>query len=194
MIDLNFDEIRDLFLRHGFTLHDNFNIFGLRNETRIEDDIFNDKIVVTSGGKIHVFNATVDPGVYYTNNPGKVKGVAHLCLGQYKNAYVIGKHKGYTALCQWGNEVTVWRDLNRNFKHDNTDRFDSGYFGINIHRAHSKIKAENIGKYSAGCQVIQSPEDFKKLMELVFNSPQYKEHGAQAGFTYTLFSGNEVEL
>ena len=51
------------------------------------------------------------------------------------------------------------------------DSIQSGYFGINIHRAsaHSTQErglTEDVGRYSAGCMVIQDRDDFDRLIAL----------------------------
>ena len=108
------------------------------------------------------------------------KGCAILKAGQYRGAYQIGLHKGkYEALVQRGGKVTVYRDNN---KDDTLDRVteDSGYFGINIHK--SLRHHQEVGLYSAGCQVFQNSHDFKEFMLLVKRSSVL--YGDT--FTYTL--------
>jgi hypothetical protein len=55
-------------------------------------------------------------------------------------------------------------------------------FGINIHRADSTGTRKTIDKYSAGCQVFASADDFNKFMEMAYK--QKDLYGNK--FTYTL--------
>ncbi|HNN51189.1 MAG TPA: peptidoglycan-binding protein [Pseudomonadota bacterium] len=106
--------------------------------------LWNDKL-----GKHHVekYNATVDPGAfpkYY--NPA---GDANLMEGQYD--YVLGDHKGHTALNQ-GEAVNVWRDANKDGIRQKNEKSESGWFGINVHAGGVEPQVSN---WSAGCQVIR---------------------------------------
>ena len=181
-----FEKIRKIYLSNGIPFED-FNIFGIRNEEE-QKDAFNDFICVAAREAVFMFQGTTDPGRYWTENGGynpDKQGVAHLCYGYHKNAYMIGKHGDYDALVQWGAPVKIWRDKNRNHKHDEGDIITSGYFGINIHMADKNYIAQTVGQWSAGCQVIQNPSDFKIFMELCRNSEKKK-------FSYMLINIKEV--
>ncbi len=119
------------------------------------------------------YACTTDAGLYWMHNPSKVTGTAILVAGQYRNVYKLDLHGGkYLALCQRGGKVSVYRDSDRDeiLDHDPAT-IESGYFGINIHRAsaHSTEESgltENVGRYSAGCVVIQNRDDFNRLIAL----------------------------
>jgi hypothetical protein len=88
---------------------------------------------------------------------------------QYKGTYKLGKHRGkYKALVQTGNKIAIYRDNDRDPRYDfDKSTIIEGYFGINIHRATTaKGGSVNVNKWSAGCQVFQKPDDFKKFLEL----------------------------
>jgi len=149
---------------------------------------FDDEIHVfytKSDGKwnYHIYAATTDPGTFWLNNPIYEQGTAILAQGQYRNAYVIGKHKGlYDALVEVS-PVTVIRDYDRDALLDfyNGNK-QTGNFGINIHRAESSGTTKLINKYSAGCQVFHNAEDFQQFMSLC------EQHRKLYGnsFTYAL--------
>jgi hypothetical protein len=61
-------------------------------------------------------------------------------------------------------------------------------FGINIHRASSTQTLEEIGKNSAGCQVIQSPENYKLFIQLCEQSSEIFGNK----FTYTLINQKDL--
>lgn len=186
-----FSFMKNLYLQHGVTWEE-INLFGIRDPRGMKDSIFNDAIGLSLQGKIYLFKGTTDPSAYYTLNPFKgTEGAAHLCLGNHKNAYQVGEHKGYEAMAQWGNTVKIWRDKNKNFKQDSGDVFETGYFGINIHHADPNQKVDDIGVWGAGCQVIQEINDFYKFIGLVKSSDKFKNK-RWATFSYFLFDISQV--
>jgi hypothetical protein len=151
-------KVKQLYRDHGMPVN-NVNVFGLRDSSKWEKDIFNDYIGVWSGDELLIYAATTDPGKYYTTNPMNRKGTAHLVLGNHIGIWMIGSHKNeYEALVQWGNEVTVWRDRNKNNVKDQGELVESGYFGINCH---TDMGVDMFIDYaSAGCQVIRDSNSF----------------------------------
>jgi hypothetical protein len=163
------------------------NIFGIRNEELQMQDVFNDYIGVVTDNTFNCFTATTDPGAWWTKHGGAnvdATGVAHLCTGNHKDAYIVGNHYNYEAMVQQGNTVSIWRDKNKNFINDDKC-FESGFFGIDIHRASLYSVTDKIGKWSAGCQVIQSNTDFELFMALIKNSDTFGENEF-AKFNYFL--------
>lgn len=164
------------------------NIFGLQ-KANDADDTFNDLICVAVNGQVHRFVGTTDPGRYYAKKPVNPKGTAHIMDGFHRGCWIAGTHrKGKSGmqpncLVQHGNPVKVWRDTNQNFVYDDGDTVEAGYFGTNFHHAKG---AATIGKWSAGCQVIQSKEDFQAFILLVKSSATYKENKKHK-FSYMLF-------
>jgi hypothetical protein len=163
------------------------NIVGLRSKS-VKANKFDDEIhVFYKTGKrkweYHLFKATTDPGTYWLKNPSYPQGTAIMKEGQYKDTYAIDLHqRKYFALVQ-KRPVTVMRDYDRNAVLDfNNGNVQKGIFGINIHHARAKGKTYAIDKYSAGCQVFQSAEDFALFLKLC------EKHRMLYGnkFTYTL--------
>lgn len=136
---------------------------------------------------VFMFPATTDPGTYWRKNPMSAKGVAALKPGQYRGSHKLGHHKGYQAL-QQNKPLVVYRDPDRDNLLDMDDsNVEEGMFGINIHRASSSNPSGEVGKWSAGCQVLQDPIHFNFLMELVNKSASiYGET-----FTYTLLTESD---
>lgn len=132
------------------------------------------------------FKCTTDPGLHWLQNPSRSAGCAVLVPGQYRGVYKLDKHRGkYEALCQRNGAVKVYRDNNKDSVLDfDPGSIEEGYFGINIHRAHADKDVAQIGKYSAGCQVIQSANDFAQLIDLC--KMQINYHPTWTSFTYTL--------
>jgi hypothetical protein len=127
------------------------------------------------------YNITTDPATYFLLNPLSTLGSAILKEGQWKDAYGIGMHRNsYEAVVQ-KKPVTVYRDYNRDAILDwNNGREQTGLFGINIHKA--GVNTQDIGKYSAGCQVFQDVSDFEEFMNLARKQKQLYGNT----FTYTL--------
>lgn len=161
----------------------NLNIIGLRRWPKTHYNGFDDTILVVykddyDQWRIKSFSATTLPGESIIEQPVNSKGTAILVPGQYEGAYTLGEHKGqYPALVQQGKEVSVWRLKDGEL---NKDVIDTGWFGINIHKAgsHSVI----VDGWSAGCQVFQMKEEFDVFMHLVNKSAEL--FGDR--FTYTL--------
>lgn len=162
----------------------NLNIVGFRNPTS-RPNYFDDTIAVyfKTGGvwTAKYYAATTYPGTPALLNPINRKGAAILVPGQYIGAYKLGEHKGkYLALVQ-DKPVQVYRDNDRDSAFDKkAETVESGLFGINIHRASRMNKWVSMS--SAGCQVIQQPEDYSEFMNLCKASALHWGNS----FTYTL--------
>jgi hypothetical protein len=176
----------------------NLNIVGVRNsDTEYEvTNKFDDKITlsykVDGEWKFYSFDATTDPGRYWVENVMRVEGVACLKEGQYRGAYRIDKHRGnYDALCQRGGEVTVYRDANKDGCYDlDDDNTQTGYFGINIHRATAREgkTSTQVDKWSAGCQVIASNDDWNEFIFACYKAQKVWGNS----FTYTLIKSEDI--
>jgi len=186
------DIYRNVLLKKGYTFFDNntaynVNIIGVRRVNGAAANKFDDTIVVIYRNKQkfwEVFTAdiTTDPGFYWLENPMNVDGTAILVPNQYRGVYKRDLHQGkYEALCQRNGEVSVYRDADRDRRHDmDPSTIDTGYFGINIHKAGRS--STQVDKWSAGCQVFSRSESFATFMDLT-------EEGAEThgnSFTYTL--------
>lgn len=170
------------------------NIIGVRAASS-EIDSFDDEVLVIFRDESlqmqsYRFPFTTDPGARYTQrkllNPD---GAAILQPGQYRDCYLIGKHRGkYDALVQRGGKVRVWRDGNRDERLDFGGRTYEGWFGINIHRARADGTTQRIGPHSAGCQVFQRASDFDFVMTIARRAST--RHGNR--FSYTLIEADDL--
>jgi len=125
-------------------------------------------------------NITSKPGTYYVKNPLNNKGVAILKPGFLKGSHKIGLHQDkYEALVQ-AKELTVYRDNDKDSWADYTLE-DTGWFGINIHRANALWTSTNVDKWSAGCQVFANPIKFNAFMN------QCKKHALLHENNFNLF-------
>ena len=170
----------------------NLNIWGIRSYNNTPGT-FNDLIVVFYKYKgewaIFYFPATTDPGLYWLDHPmNPDKGCAVLKPGQYRGAYELGLHKGkYEALVQ-RKPVTVYRVKNRSLLNRANLPEETGYFGLNCHRA-GKNAPSRINEYtSAGCQAVACPVQYDFFINLcriaVRNWGKY--------LSYTLIEENDL--
>lgn len=148
-------------------------------------DQYNDTLAVLWEDKlgkdhVHKYNATVDPGrfpQYY--NPA---GDANLMAGQYD--YVLGDHKGHTALNQ-DQAVKVWRDGNKDGVRQKNEGTDTGWFGINVHAGGAEA---NVSNWSAGCQVIRGGWGGEPWQDFIGQMRADPDHR----YKYTLIDGQNM--
>jgi hypothetical protein len=174
------------------------NIVGIRN-TKTGDRVtnrFDDHITISykidGEWQFHCYGCTTDPGDDWMDDPmSPNKGCAILKPGQYRGSHKIRLHGGkYTALGQ-KKDVTVYRDRDKDGKYDfNEDTTDTGLFGINIHRATSRAgkKSTYVDKWSAGCQVIASNDDWHEFLDICKKAREI--HGNS--FSYTLLKSDDI--
>ena len=175
----------------------NVNIVGIRNSETLGDvtNKFDDFMTISYKDKgmwnYHCFDCTTDPGRYWVEDPMSSDGVAILKPNQYRGAYEIGLHKrDYEALCQV-KSVDVYRDNNLDDEFDlNEATVQSGLFGINIHRATSVEggTSTQVDKWSAGCQVVASYDEFQIFMSVC----RIARNIWGNSFTYTLINSNDL--
>ena len=145
-------------------------IVGIRNKSPKPNE-FNDNFYLCNGdSRLFLGQGTTIPGTYWLLNLLNVKGTAVLKADASYN-YKLGLHNGYEALVQAG-PVTVFRDNDKDLIAEETNVLDTGWFGINIHRAGKNFIAKFIDKFSAGCQVWQDPVLFGSVIELIKSSKQ----------------------
>ncbi len=181
-----------------------FNIVGLEGLsfnngkfilTNDDSDRWNDSIIIIKYNKetekdevLDAYSATTEPGRWYTLNPMNEAGAARLAFGSYKDVYIFGTHgvkAPHHALVQDGN-LTVCRDLNKDFSRVGDRMYTGSNFAVNLHAAvGSPDFDDSIGYYSAGCQVIRLYEQQKIFMTLCHNTGFNR-------FSYSLLDGAAV--
>lgn len=184
--------------RHG----ECFNIVyleGVNPDGTLNDDrvnVFNDLRVVFSIGSegapkiVALWDATTEPGIYWTQHPMNANGAARIAFNQYK-AWVVGTHlagtsSAHEALVQV-EPVTVHRDLNRDYQRTG-DALDTGLFGINQHWGYDAPK-DNLGNTSAGCLVGRTKDGHREFMQLMKSDPRYQANAAYR-FIATIVPGD----
>jgi lysozyme family protein len=146
----------------------NEDTFNAWNDTRMVIEIKNGIPEI-----IQAWEATTEPGRYYTMNPMNINGAARIAFGQY-TAWIVGVHlNNHEALVQAG-PVTVCRDLNKDGMRIG-DRQETGSgFGINQHWGGDSPK-DDIGRWSAGCLVGRTRDGHREFMSIIKQDPRYKE-------------------
>lgn len=189
--------IKKVVINKGFKWFDNgskydLNIVGIRSKDFVLDS-FNDLITVSffdgSGWVCKQYVATVDAGLYYYEHPINKEGTASLIEGQYLGAFGLGLHKGqYSCLVQI-KPLTVNRNsLAQGFPIMGSSDF--GFFAIEIHHAAVNSVVDVVGRYSAGCQVINNIDDFDEFMSIINKT---KQVGYVPKFTYTLINEKDID-
>jgi hypothetical protein len=208
---ISLSAIQDVFKSKEYVYFDqgeyNLNLIGIRAENSISDtfdDIFCCAYVKEGKQVVHYWPCTTDPGKHYLENPLHKDGTAILVPNQYRGVYSLGIHGrtspsgGYPALEQMKAmeyvrdnskddilNFELYRDENLRKKH-----IFSANIKSNIHRANLNSVAQQVGKHSAACQVIQSVLDYDFLISLVRTSIN---RGYKNMFTYTLIEERDFK-
>jgi hypothetical protein len=150
-----------------FSSERNYNIIyieGMNEDGILNDDApnqFNDRRIIIevindTPKIINSWQATTEPGNYYTYRPMNPEGAARIKFGQYQ-AWKVGIHgnsEPHEALVQFL-PITVCRDFNQDFKRTG-DKLDTGLFGVNQHWGYD-APVTDIKNTSAGCLFGRSP-------------------------------------
>lgn len=166
-----------------FTKPKEYNIVyieGINEDWTLNDDapnVFNDRRIVIEivDGVPKIVNhwqATTEPGNYYTYNPMNPDGAARIKFGQYK-AWAVGLHGNadrHEALIQVA-PITVHRDFNKDFQRTG-DKLDTGIFQVNQHWGYD-APVNDIKNASAGCLVGRRREGHKEFMAIIKQDCRY---------------------
>ncbi|PJE45249.1 MAG: hypothetical protein CUR32_01215 [Flavobacterium sp.] len=136
------------------------------------------------------WEATTEPGYYYTDNPMNPNGAARIAFGQYK-AWQVGIHgnsEPHEALIQVG-LVNVHRDYNRDMIRTG-DAIDKGFFGINQHHGYDH-PVNDIYTASAGCLVGRTRREHENFMRIIKQDVRYLK-SREFIFTTTILDGGKI--
>jgi hypothetical protein len=124
---------------------------------------YNCTIIQVRDGKLSAFRGTTLPGIWYVNHPLHAKGAARLLEGCHTLRQGYHKEsdvrKRYPAFCQH-EAFPLLRDTNANLEFNRDTDWLSIVkdAGINLHYG----KGDLIGKWGAGCQVINTDNQLRK--------------------------------
>jgi hypothetical protein len=191
------EKIKEVLERKGYAFFTNgdynLNIIGVRSNNLVANQ-FDDTLLlfykIKNEWQIKSFAITTDAGTYWLKNPMDIRGTAILVPNQYRGVYAIRKHLNkYYALCQTNGNVQTYRDNDKDKILDmDAKTITTGMYGINIHRSNPKTFSTSVDKWSAGCQVFKSVDDFNRFMEICYKSRDL--YGNK--FTYTLITDNDL--
>lgn len=173
-------EMRRLgFLVFGKNAYD-MNVIALRRRPgrpNAFDDLLTVSYLEQHRWVFEAFPCTTDPGLYYLEHPMNVNGTAIVKSPfQNRRSHRIGFHHAgqsnqYEAMVQCG-PVRIWRDADGDQELDYTGETTAYASGINIHRAGEN--SQLVGRYSAGCLVVQKRDHFDRFMRLMH---MQEDHG-----------------
>jgi len=174
------------------------NIVGVRNsETKGRvTNAFDDCMTISykneeAQWQFHCFPCTTDPGTHWVENILNDRGVAILKPGQYRGSHKLRLHQGkYLALGQ-KKPMSIYRDANLDGQYDLIEEsVREELIGINIHRATSRAggKSSRVDKWSAGCQVIASYDEYQIFMAICNTAKNIWGNS----FTYTLINSDDL--
>lgn len=191
------EKIQEAMKRKGYAFFTNgdynLNIIGVRSNNLVANQ-FDDTLLlfykIKNEWQFKSFSITTDAGTYWLKNPLDIKGTAILVPNQYRGVYAIRKHLNkYYALCQTNGNVQTYRDNDKDQILDmDAKTITEGMYGINIHRSNPNTFSTSVDKWSAGCQVFKSVDDFDRFMEICYKSKDL--YGNK--FTYTLISESDL--
>lgn len=196
-MQLSYQQLQEVYARKDYRFFDtgvfNVNIFGIRSEDLLVDE-FNDVLGLayrdTFGNEcLSLFKGTTKPGYYYLKHEMlNENGTSILIPGQYRSCWQLGFHKSYQALVQKGTGIfKVWRDNDSEGDLDYNGEVYTDVTGLNLHTTSFKNNIERVGKYSAGCQVIQDDLDFNMALSIILKSAE--RYGTT--FSYTLLQESD---
>ncbi|MBW4684290.1 MAG: peptidoglycan-binding protein [Komarekiella atlantica HA4396-MV6] len=139
---------------------------------------------------VNHWQATTEPGRYYTLNPMNPGGAARIKFGQYK-AWAVGSHGNadrHQALVQVA-PITVHRDFNKDFQRTG-DKLDTGLFLVNQHWGYD-APANDIKNASAGCLVGRRREGHREFMAIIKQDRRYVANNDYVFYT-TVIPGDDL--
>lgn len=150
-------------------------ILGVRSNED-QPNKFDDKFYIWSGEKfITMTSGTTNPGTPILESGflkyNKVGAAVVKSDEWYYGVWKYGIHKGkMPALLQVG-KIKVHRDGDKDKKAEELGAPIEGYYGINFHtntwNLDSKEIKENIGEWSAGCQVVNNVEKYSMIINML---------------------------
>lgn len=207
--DLTYQVIKKKYNEFGYAFFNSapydLNIFGIRSanidQSKDKYDDFYGIAYLDQNKEEQLFICaqTTDPGLVELQDPSfenaKKFGTAIMAEGQWRACWALGimgsgnwKHP---ALIQVG-EIGIYRDTNRDaiMNMDKKSIQKSKYWGICNHASSllAKVSTGKIGRYSAGCQVIDYGDDYA-IAKGLWN--KQIEAGIGNSFSYTLFNENK---
>lgn len=177
-------QLPDFKTKLNSSIPSNYWIIGIRSEND-EPNKFDDVFYLMKGETIIIeTTGTTNPGTPVLKG-GYLKynkdGAAVIAADRiYPDCWKYRLHnKKIPALCQWWKGETqpidYFRDGDGDNKSEEIGKLYSGWVGLNFHADEYDIEEDNrddskdIGWWSAGCQVNNQMEDYKRIIDLTKN-------------------------
>jgi hypothetical protein len=187
--------LKDNYNQNNYKISE-INLIGIRDSNNQEKDVINDYLGFWSEDKFFICKGTTEPGVYWVKDKTErnKQGTFHLLEGFHEAIWCFGTHKGYEALTNtypYCKPTKGWRDANYDFTKNDKDIIVCDYFGINFHRMHPLQIVDKIGKYSAGCQVVQDSKNFEYIKSCLKNTKMYHLNN-KVTYNYMLYTIDQI--
>lgn len=146
--------------------------------------------IIDKPGILGNWEATTEPGDYYTQHPMNARGAARIAFGQYEAWQVgfHGKRDAHEALVQVL-PIGVYRDYNKDYRRTG-DFLERGLFGVNQHWGYD-LPVTKVFNASAGCLVGRTREGHKQFMRLLKQDTRFVENRNYKFWT-TIIPGDEL--
>lgn|GEM_PF-6228887 len=120
---------------------------------------------------VGAWEASIEPGNYYTKKPMNASGAAQIQVPGHYKAWRIGKHKGREIALVQVAPVHIIRDFNRNSKVDKEDKKEYSIIGANQHSGSDQKFVDNA---SAGCPVGRTRKGHQEFMSYLYKDIDYQ--------------------
>ena len=169
-------------------------ILGVRSKDD-EPDHYDDKFYEWEGEtNINVLTGTTHPGLTILKNYKKYNSLGSAVVKSdewYYGLWKFGMHRNKApGLLQLGSEIKVYRDGDKDNRAEEIGKVYTGWYGINFHTntynwspENLNYTTEDIGAWSAGCQV---PNQRRKFAEMMKYYEKVAKNGSQKTVTYCL--------
>lgn len=164
-------------------------LLGVRSKDDLTD-VFDDKIYVYKGTDFKaMLVSTTNPGAVYLKGGFKKysdKGVAVLKSDMWHHeCWKFGLHRGKMEALRQAKSMPYYRDGNLNGKSEEIGEIYTNIIGLNFHgstyRRGADLTRDEIGFWSAGCQVASSNLVYREVIKMLKESKQKR-------FTYCLIN------
>ncbi|NJN12245.1 MAG: hypothetical protein HC815_31500 [Richelia sp. RM1_1_1] len=139
---------------------------------------------------VGAWEASIEPGNYYTKQPMNASGAAQIQVPGHYKAWRIGKHKGREIALVQVAPVNIIRDFNRNSKVDKGDKKEYSIIGANQHSGSDQKFVDNA---SAGCPVGRTSKGHQEFMSYLHQDLDYQANNNFI-FSTTFISAKELKF
>lgn len=133
------------------------------NSRRLILEVVAGKPQFCTGNKAN-WDATTEPGKYYTQHPMNPNGAFRIAFGQFKKAWQFGIHKDHEALIQCGT-ISGYRDSQQTYKRYG-QLYSGSDFAVDQHWGYD-YGLDSVQNASAGCLVGRLKSGHREFMAIL---------------------------